>query len=225
MGMLDSIPLHLRLYMEMLGGKDSPVDNSYFSDQEIMAMANLFNESVRNSEKEYNNLLEKQKYLQTVLNSTTTLDKKYSPEELTAKLDERVAIRKELEDITNKLQSYQNTADRSSVDYLDYRDASGANLNDANRTASKVFSNNPYDTVMNSIGQFKGQLNPDGSVSINDIYSMDLDRSSLESAQGMRDYAEILAKELRPDYKRNINVTIPAEFIDVNTTGFEPTIK
>lgn len=206
--LMNALPLHLRMYAEMLGGRTDTVMNDYFSDAELKKVGEILSRSRAFSEANYQNIVEDLAYYEGRL-----INGRYESKA------EKEEYEKEIEKLRAKKKSYDDTWDRQSNMYADYI-LENHTLEQANTDPLSALSNDPATAVLNTLGRFKAVRNAEGDWLLNDVYKMDLDRRALPEAEGMRDYAEIFAKELRPNYQRPISIVVPEEYVNINENPF-----
>jgi hypothetical protein len=230
----EALPTHVRLFGDIFADDRSTLTEEDFSKEELDVMRNLVKASNYSDNYEVNRLLETRDEGRNVISMIMddAIAKAKTPE-----------IKKELEkqkeaslaQVDKDIDSYLSTADRTNVNYTEYMSQGYGNLNNMNAWDSIISNLSPSagESVLNSLGRFSAQYNPDGSVDVEDYYAMDLTPESVieEGSFNPRDIVEAIAYAANPSYHRKITVNLPdvdwekPEVEDLNRTGLESTIK
>jgi len=166
------IPTNMRLFGEYLLGDQSPITEKDFTPQELSEMLRMIEQqdtrNVSNEQKLQQDLdLQKQKIrdFDPAANLTKNEKGEWVPKWTVKEYNN--LMQKRVEDLENKLDSYEKTRDKTAVGYRDERtDSQGLLLADA---IAQTFTSPAYN-IETSLGHFSARKNKDGTVSIKDRY-------------------------------------------------------
>lgn len=167
------LPTNMRLFGEYVLGEQSPITEKDFTPEELSEMLRMV------EQQDSKNATAEQKLQQELVsqkrrirdfdpadNLTTNKQGELVPKWTVKEYNNLMQGR--VKEIEGKLASYENTRDKTAVDYRDERtDPEGLMLVDA---ISQTFTSPAYN-IETSLGHFSARKNKDGSVSIKDKYN------------------------------------------------------
>lgn len=170
--MYHKLPSNMRIFAEQLFGVDGPITEQDFSTEELAAMRRMIEDTERkNTEKE----AQERQLLQLFEDNPVERELAWYRERGFSEQDVaeiRDSYEQHRAEQAARVASYDNSRGRTAVypyfyyDYRGYNDGSGPLW----LQAVKDSFVSPEYNLATSIGSFVAQHNPDGSISINDLY-------------------------------------------------------
>ncbi len=187
------LPTNVRLYLEFLAGKDTPITEQDFTADELQYMVNQLQS--RDSAPTFDELFDER---QAVPVNAYYSEAVYNPENIGRFLE---TLQTPEYRVQTSLGEYTGLKDEEG-NFNKIVDAYDFNKEDLPELLSILRNQNYVDTV--NEGNYE--------ISMLDVLSA-LDTPQLA--------AELFARYVRPEHSRDVNINIPEEIVNVNRTGLE----
>ena len=230
-----AIPTNVRLLGEFIAGKDTPITEKDFTEEELKAMSDAVERAKsRNAEHEAElkrRIEAETPFVEKVLDKSgnkgyVDYRGKIVPREQLRHMDDPEFQQEALEVLRNQLKTYEDTRDKTSVrNYYvsEVSDPGGA------MELLKIL-NNPLYQLQTTLGEYRATENNDGMV-IDDEYNFNsrelremIGKDEVEFIDILKNLdapqlaAELFARYVQPTHKRDVNIKIPKSgnsFIDI----------
>jgi hypothetical protein len=230
-----AIPTNVRLLGEFIAGKDSPITEEDFTEEELKAMADAVERAKsRNTEHE----AELRRRIEQGTPFVAEEDGKtghtiyrdyrgkYVPPEMLRHMDDPEFQKEALEVLRNQLKTYEDTRNKTSVRNYYVNEVA----NPGGTMELLKILNNPLYQLQTTLGEYRATENNDGVV-IDDEYNFNtrelremIGKDEVELVDILKNLdtpqlaAELFARYVQPDHKRSVNIKIPNSdtgFIDI----------
>jgi hypothetical protein len=230
-----AIPTNVRLLGEFIAGKDSPITEEDFTEEELKAMADAVERAKsRNTEHE----AELRRRIEQGTPFVAEEDGKtghtiyrdyrgkYVPPEMLRHMDDPEFQKEALEVLRNQLKTYEDTRNKTSVRNYYVNEVA----NPGGTMELLKILNNPLYQLQTTLGEYRATENNDGVV-IDDEYNFNtrelremIGKDEVELIDILKNLdtpqlaAELFARYVQPDHKRSVNIKIPNSdtgFIDI----------
>ena len=207
----NNLPVNMRTFIETVAGAGRTITEKDFTPEDLTYMRRLVDETKRKNNEYENYLIEHRDLVSDM--GVYELDANKNLVDVTSR---------ELELLDRKIESYENTRNRTSVQYDDIaktqQPTTEGGLESITQTVSDSF-NDPAYRIKTTLGRFTAEHQGDGSLIIKDTYDWnELDekptfKEFLEAvpqlANNPRMAGNAFMRLMKPDTKREVRIQLP----------------